>query len=69
MLEMQSQCRGQKNKVSIDTKGVIQALEQAELAGTFHSSLDPLIPSLILRCSEHYWVMLCLHKPETSKLG
>lgn len=39
VLEMQSQCREQKNKVSVDTKRVIQALEQAELAGILHSSL------------------------------
>lgn len=39
MLEMQSQCREQENKVSADTKGVIQAFEQAELAGTLHSCL------------------------------
>lgn len=39
VLEMQSQCREQKNKVSVDTKRVIQALEQAELAETLHSSL------------------------------
>lgn len=43
LLEMQSQCRGQENQVSVDPRGVIQALEQAELAGTFRSSLDSFL--------------------------